>query len=195
MSHMSHTDLHRVVYCALFTALIIIGGYISIPIGPVPMTLADFFVMMAGLFLGLRYGVISVVVYIGLGALGLPIFAGGRAGLGVLMGPTGGFLIGYVCMAAAIGVIMGKGKVSTVRCVMALLAGNIFLYAMGISWLKIVAPYMGVIPQMSWPAALAAGLIPFVPGMVVKIAVASALGRAFLLRFSTLQTRSVNKKQ
>lgn len=65
-----------VVYCALFTALIIIGGYISIPIpvGPVPIVLADFFVMITGLFLGLKYGLISTALYLALGALGMPVF-------------------------------------------------------------------------------------------------------------------------
>jgi len=102
------------VYCALFTALIIIGGYISIPIpvGPVPIVLADFFVMVTGLFLGFKYGLISTALYLALGALGLPVFAGGSAGLAVLVGPTGGFLFGYLLVVASIGFITGKRKPS-----------------------------------------------------------------------------------
>ena len=85
----SNFNLRMTVYCALFTALIIIGGYISIPIpvGPVPIVLADFFVMITGLFLGLKYGLISTALYLALGALGMPVFAGGGAGLAVLVGP------------------------------------------------------------------------------------------------------------
>ncbi|MCL1790753.1 MAG: biotin transporter BioY [Peptococcaceae bacterium] len=157
------------VYCALFTALIIIGGYISIPAGPVPLVLADFFVMLAGIVLGARYGAVSVAVYLGLGAIGLPVFAGGRAGLAVLWGPTGGFLVGYLLAVVVIGLIMGtssgkgfSGKGFRVRLILALVAGNGMLYLCGVPWLKTVS-------HMSWPVALATGVMPFLPGLILKI--------------------------
>lgn len=174
----SNLNLRMTVYCALFTALIIIGGYISIPIpvGPVPIVLADFFVMVTGLFLGLKYGLISTVLYLSLGLLGLPVFAGGNAGLAVIVGPTGGFLFGYLFMVSAIGFITSKGRPSIVINVIALVVGNILLYAIGIPWLKFQM-------HISWSAAMAAGLAPFIVGIVIKIAVASAIGRVFLPRF------------
>lgn len=175
---LSHMDLRMTVHVALFTALIIIGGYISIPlpVGPVPIVLADFFVMVTGLFLGFKYGLISVTLYLSLGALGLPVFSSGTSGLGVLFGPTGGFLFGYLPMVASVGFISNLGKTLAVKNLLALIVGNIFLYAMGVPWLKIVMNF-------DWPGALAAGLIPFIPGFVIKIAVVSAMGRFLLPRF------------
>ena len=174
----SNIKLRMTVYCALFTAFIIIGGYISIPIpvGPVPIALADFFVMLTGLFLGWKYALVSVVLYLVLGALGLPVFAGGRAGLAVIFGPTGGFLFGYLLMAASIGFIAGKMQKSIAVYLFALITGNIFLYLAGVPWLKVVM-------NMSWAAAVAAGLTPFLIGMIIKIAVAAALARVLLPRF------------
>jgi biotin transport system substrate-specific component len=180
-----------VVYCALFTALIIIGGYISIPIpvGPVPIVLADFFLMITGLFLGLKYGLISTALYLALGALGMPVFAGGGAGLAVLVGPTGGFLFGYLLVVTSIGFITGKRKPSIVTNLIALVVGNILLYAIGVPWLKFQM-------NINWAAALAAGLIPFIIGIVIKITVASALGRVLLPRFKqTLVSASVQQAE
>lgn len=174
----ARADLRLTVRVSLFTALIIIGGYISVPLpgGPVPLVLADFFVMAAGLFLGLKQGLTSVALYLFLGALGLPVFSGGTSGLGVFFGPTGGFLFGYLPLAAAAGFVSNLGKPSAAKNLLALAAGNIFLYAMGVPWLKAVMNF-------DWPAALAAGFFPFLPGLVIKIAVLSALGRFFLPRF------------
>lgn len=187
----SNFNLRMTVYCALFTALIIIGGYISIPIpvGPVPIVLADFFVMITGLFLGLKYGLISTALYLALGALGMPVFAGGSVGLAVLVGPTGGFLFGYLLVVASIGFITGKRKPSIVTNLIALVVGNILLYAIGVPWLKFQM-------NISWAAALAAGLIPFIIGIVIKITVASALGRVLLPRFKqTLVSASVQQAE
>ncbi len=177
------------IYCALFTALIIIGGYISIPIpvGPVPIVLADFFVMITGLFLGYKYGLISTTLYLALGALGLPVFAGGGAGLAVLVGPTGGFLFGYLLVTASIGFITTKRKPGIVTNLIALVIGNVLLYLVGVPWLKVQM-------NLSWAAALAAGLTPFIIGIVIKIVAASALGRVLLPRFrETLVSASVQQ--
>jgi len=185
----SNFNLHMTVYCALFTALIIIGGYISIPIpvGPVPIVLADFFVMITGLFLGLKYGLISTALYLALGTLGMPVFAGGGAGLAVLVGPTGGFLFGYLLVVASIGFITGKRKSSVLINLIALVVSNILLYAIGVPWLKFQM-------NISWAAALAAGLIPFIIGIVIKITVASALGHVLLPRFKqTLVSASIQQ--
>lgn len=174
----SHESLKGIVYCALFCALIIVGGYISIPIGPVPIAFADFFVMMAALFLGPKRALASVGLYIALGALGLPVFAGGKAGLAVLAGPTGGFLVGYLLLAAVAGSIAVAGRRKPWALLVALLAGNVALYAVGVPWLKF---QMGI----DWAAALAAGLVPFLPGLVAKIALATMLAAPVARRFAT----------
>ena len=173
------TNLRMTVYCALFTALIIVGAYISIPIpiSPVPVTLADFFVMVAGLFLGFKYGLLSVGLYLGLGILGFPVFANGTSGLAVLLGPTGGFLLGYLFLVATVGYMSSKiEKSSLIVDLIVILLGNVLLYILGITWLKIV---LGT----SWTASIAIGLTPFIPGTVIKIIVVLALGRMLLPRF------------
>ncbi|HHT04979.1 MAG TPA: biotin transporter BioY [Hydrogenispora sp.] len=171
-------NLRMTVHVALFTALIIIGGYISVPlpVGPVPIVLADFFVMLSGLFLGLKWGLTSVALYLSLGALGLPVFASGTSGLAILLGPTGGFLLGYMLMVTAVGFITGKRKPSLIRVSLALIVGNILLYSVGVPWLK------GVL-HLGWGAAFTAGLIPFIPGTIIKIIVATTLARVLLPRF------------
>lgn len=181
----SPMNLRMMVYASLFTALIIIGSYISIPAVPVPIVLADFFIMAAGLFLGYKWGLTSVLLWLFLGALGLPVFAGGKAGLAVFMSPTGGFLWGYVLLALAVGFISGRGKPSLLRNVIALLVGNILMFAVGLPWLKMIM-------HMNWTAALAGGLIPFIPGNIIKMVVAAILGQVLLPRFrQTMQSASI----
>jgi biotin transport system substrate-specific component len=177
MGESTALNLRLTVFAALFTALIIIGGYLSIPLGAVPIALADFFVMLAGLFLGKKWGLAGAALYVFLGALGLPVYAGGKAGLAVLFGPTGGFLFGYMALAFVVGLIASQKKPSVLRNLTALIAGNILLYAFGIPWLKTVL-------NLSWEAALTAGLTPFIPGALIKIIVAAAIAQALLPRFN-----------
>lgn len=174
-------NLRMTVYASLFTALVIVGGYISfpVPLSPVPIVLSDFFVMMAGLFLGPAWGLTAIGLFIFLGALGLPVFAGGKAGLAVLFGPTGGFIAGFLACVLVVGLISGKGKPSLIKDLAALVAGNAILYTLGVIWLKAVL-------NIAWGKALALGLIPFIPGMVIKIIAALGLVQALRPRFRQL---------
>jgi biotin transport system substrate-specific component len=177
MEHGSNqVNLRMTAYTSLFTALIIIGSYLSIPIGPVPIVLSDLFVMLAGLFLGYKWGTASVALFLALGFLGLPVFSGGKAGLAVLFGPTGGFLVGYLLAAALVGLLAGQGKSSIVKNLAVLLVGYVLVYAIGVPWLKAVV-------HLPWAGALAAGLTPFIPGTIIKTIAALALGRVLLPRF------------
>lgn len=90
------TELHKQVWTALLAALIAVGALIQLPIGPVPVTLQTFFIVLAGYILGPVSGAAAMLLYILAGAIGLPIFAGGKAGFAVLFGPTGGYLLGFV---------------------------------------------------------------------------------------------------
>ena len=200
----------QLVYTALFTALIIAGGLISIPLpGLIPVALADFFVMLAGIFEGPRRAAASVALYLALGCIGLPVFAGGKAGLAVLIGPTGGFLVGYLLMAIAIGFLVHAGapnsgetaksdnlsqrasstdsdqfsltshiktSPSTLRLLLALIAGTIVLYTCGIAGMMLLL-------NLPLQAALLAGLVPLLPGAVIKIVAAVAAGRILLPRY------------
>jgi biotin transport system substrate-specific component len=100
------SSLARIKSIALagqFAALTAVGSFIVIPVGPVPFTLQTFFVYLAGLCLGPKNAAFAMIIYISAGLLGLPVFAGGKAGIGVLLGPTGGYLPGFVCAACLAG--------------------------------------------------------------------------------------------
>ena len=84
------------VFASLLAALMAAGAYLSIPIGPVPIVLQNMFVLLAGLLLGSRWGLAGVAAYFLTGLCGLPVFAGGLGGIGRIVGPTGGYLIGYL---------------------------------------------------------------------------------------------------
>jgi biotin transport system substrate-specific component len=173
MGQSQSLNLRKIIFISLFTALIIIGGYISfpIPLSPLPIVLADFFIMLAGLTMGASAAAASVGLFLFLGGLGLPVFAGGEAGLAVFIGPKGGFLWGYLVCAWLIGLIAVKGKASHFKDLIALIAGNIFLYGIGASWLKMVL-------KVDWGKALFLGVYPFMIGMVIKIIAAIALAKA-----------------
>lgn len=165
-------DLRRLVNISLFTSLIIVGGYLSLPLplSPVPIVLADFFVMLSGLLLGGRAGAASVGLLIFLSLIGLPVLAGGGAGIAVYYGPTGGFIFGYLACASVAGWIANKGTPGIIKDLAALVCGNALLYALGVPWLKFVA-------KLSWEQAIAFGLLPFIGGMVIKMITAVALAR------------------
>jgi|SRR5690554_4962758 len=172
------TDLRKTVYISLFTALIAVGGYLSIPLplSPVPIVLADFFVMLSGLLLGGSAGAASVGLLFILSLIGLPVLAGGGAGIGVYLGPTGGFLFGYLACVLVVGVLSNRGKPGRIKDLAALIMGNLCLYSSGVVWLKILF-------KISWAEAVALGLVPFIGGAVVKIIAAIVLAEIIRSRF------------
>ncbi len=158
--------LQSLVYASLFGALTAVGAYISVPMFPVPLTLQNLFTMLAGLLLGGPTAALSQVVYVLLGIIGLPVFAGGKAGLGVLLGPTGGYLLGFVFGAYAIGLVASnqKGR-GILRPLFAIVTGHAVIYSLGVLQLSLIA-------HLSVTRALVVGVIPFLPGDVVKSAAA-----------------------
>lgn len=170
---MENQDQHlkRMVYAALMAALTAAGAYIAIPIGPVPIVLQNLFVMLAGLLLGGRWGAISIGVYLVAGAAGMPVFAGGTGGIGKFVGPTGGYLLGFVAAAYLIGLISEWGRGRVMIDVLAMVAGTAIIYAFGVPWLK-------VITGMSLSKAIAAGMLPFLIGDMIKIAAAIPIARS-----------------
>jgi len=167
----SSNQLRMMVYASLFAALTAIGAFLAIPIGPVPIVLQNMFIYLAGLLLGGRWGLASVGVYLLAGACGLPVFAGGLGGIGRFIGPTGGYLIGYLPAVFIIGKISQKDNPRVVCDVLAMICGTLVLYACGVSWLKMVT---GVSPAK----ALALGMVPFLIGDALKIAAAAVIAKA-----------------
>lgn len=163
-------QLRMTVYASLFAALIAAGAYLAIPVGPVPIVLQNFFVMLAGLLLGGVWGMGAVGLYLLAGAAGLPVFAGGTGGIGRLLGPTGGYLLGYIPAVFLIGILSEKGKGKIFIDVLAMICGTVIIYAFGVSWLRTVT-------GMAWAKALAAGMYPFLPGDILKIVAAIPVAR------------------
>jgi biotin transport system substrate-specific component len=170
---MNKTQIRRTVLTSVFTALISSGAFVAVPIGPVPIVLTTLFVTLSGLLGGFRIGVTSVIAYLILGILGLPVFAGGAGGFAVLTGPTGGYLIGYLLAASFAGLIFRPGN-SNSRPVIFLLAAAaaltaaVSIYIPGLLWLKLSL-------GLEWEKALNLGIIPFIPGDLIKAAAAVAL--------------------
>ena len=132
-------SLRGMAYSAMFGAITAIGAYIVIPLPLVPITLQTFFVSLAAALLGGALGALSQVVYVLIGVLGLPVFAGGKGGFGVLMGPTGGYLAGFIVGAYIIGkLIEMKKNPGFVWMVSAMLIGHVALYTLGVGQLMFV---------------------------------------------------------
>ncbi len=166
MVHMKHRA-QILAYSGTFVALIAAGSWISIPLPPVPMTLQTLFVLLAGIVMK-RYAVIPVALYVLLGAMSLPIFHNGTAGLGVLLGPTGGFLIGFIPAAFIAG--LAYEQESPQYRVAGLVAACTIYLSTGVVWLS----YSASIPLLQ---AILLGVAPFLIGDTLKAAAAYTIGK------------------
>ncbi|MDA3956109.1 biotin transporter BioY [Oceanispirochaeta sp.] len=178
---MSKQLIRRTVLTAVFTALIAASSLFVLPVGPVPVVMTTLFVVLSGMLGGPWIGLSSVITYLLLGIIGLPVFAGGTAGLAKVMGPTGGFLIGYILAALAGGLLFhpkeggSRGMTMVLAALSALIAGAL-IYVPGLPWLKYSL-------SMDWATAIKAGLLPFIPGFLIKTAAATALAFSMKDRF------------
>lgn len=159
------------VYIALFAAVVAALGVmppINLALIGVPITAQTLGVMLAGGILGARRGALAVALFLLLVAVGLPLLAGGRGGLGVFFGPSGGFLLGWVVAAWAIGWLVERfwARLTVVRALLACVGGGVVvLYAIGIPWVAWAA-------ELSlWQAFL--GSLAFVPGDLLKALIAA----------------------
>ncbi len=163
--------LRMVVLASLMSALTAVGSYIHVPVGPVPIVLSTLFVILSGLLLGSRWGLTSMGLYLLVGAIGLPVFAGGKGGLAHFMGPTGGYLFGFMISSWLTGFISERNPGSLVLDIFAVIIGSLALYGLGVPWLKMVT-------QMSWAKTFMVGVIPFLIGDAIKAVVAVILARS-----------------
>jgi len=165
-----------------FGAVTAVSAQIAFYIGPVPITGQTFAVLLAGALLGSKRGALSQLTYLAAGAMGAPIFAGWMGGPAVLLGPTGGYLVGFVAAAFVVGFLAERGWDRRIwSMALAMLIGNIVLYTFGLPWL---AYWMDHFAAES--SVLAAGLYPFIPGDALKLvlaAVALPSGWALVNRF------------
>jgi len=150
---------------ALFVALMAVISPIAIPVGNMPVTLTTLVISFGGAYIGSASAVLAVAVYLVLGIIGIPVFSGFTAGIGHLVGPTGGFLLGYIPFA----LICGFARKRTVFFrVIVFVSAALMLYAIGTVWYIFWA-------DVSLPAALLACVVPVLPGDALKIIVAAVI--------------------
>lgn len=158
---------YRLVLVALFAALIAVASWISVPLPftPVPINLATLAVTLTGALLGYKYGSLSVIIYLLLGAVGVPVFAGFTGGLGHIAGPTGGYIVGYLTSAFICGLVIelaGKGETKWWVTALAAFLGTASCYVLGTIWFMILT-------GNTLAASLSLCVIPFLPGDALKI--------------------------
>ena len=164
-------NVKQLALVGLMAAVICVLGplALNIPISPVPIslgTLAIYFVMSV---LGMKLGTLSVIIYILLGLVGVPVFAGFTAGPGKLFGPTGGYIIGYIFMALICGFFVDKFGQKLPLYFLGMILGTAVCYLFGTIWL-------GYQLEKTFVEALALGVLPYIPGDLIKLVIAMAIG-------------------
>ena len=166
--------IRQMAMIGVMTAVTCIAAPFSIPIpvSPVPLSLTTFILYLSVYILGTRNAFISYVIYLLLGLVGLPVFSGFEGGVGKVAGPTGGYLIGFIFMAIVCGLLMQVKKdkkiVNIVVCVVGMLIGTAIAYAFGTMWFCYST-------GTGLGAAMALCVIPFIPGDLIKIAIAAVV--------------------
>lgn len=169
---------NRLTLTALMTAALCIAGPLTLPIGPVPVSITSAVVMLAALLLGGRIAAASCAVYLLLGLVGLPVFSGFTGGAGQLVGPTGGFLAGYLPLAAVAGTVCARTDSRLLQAA-GCIAGMALLYALGTAWFCLQA-------QVGVQAAMTVCVVPFLPFDAVKLAVVIGVGSRMKRRLKAL---------
>jgi biotin transport system substrate-specific component len=157
----------------IFVLLITIGAfvYIPLPFTPVPITLQVLFVLLAGIILGERYGSLSTMLYVIMGVLGLPVFAGATGGVMRLVGPTGGYIVGFIFAPIVVSFLYRKIGRNSFSTLVAMLGGVIVIYLFG-------ALQLAIFLKRGFLYVMYAGILPFVVGDCIKIILAF-----FVVRF------------
>ena len=161
----------QMVLIALMTAVTCVLGPLSIPLpfSPVPISLTNFAIFLAIFILGMKNGTISFIIYLLLGAVGVPVFSSFRGGFQVLAGPTGGYLIGFIFLALIMGFALDHFDRKLVPTIIGMIIGMAVCYAFGTVWLAKLL-------SLSFKEGLMMGVIPYLAGDVAKIIIAAIVG-------------------
>lgn len=162
--------VQQLCFIALMAGVMCLLGPLSIPIGPVPISVMTLLIYLSVYILGMKMGTISCVIYLMLGFVGLPVFAGYTGGAGKLLGPTGGYLVGYIFLALVSGFLMEKMAYRRIWCLLATIAGTAVLYVFGTAWFV-------VLMDCSIGYALSMCVVPFLIGDLAKIVLAELVGQ------------------
>ena len=182
---MAYITKHKTIYDILFkqknifidTFMILVSvvflagmAQLRIPLWPVPITMQTFGLFAIAFFFGSKKGALSILAYVLAGIVGFGVFAGGKSGLASIMGPTGGYILGFLACVYVVGLMIEKGYGRTKKSVLlCMVIGNVIIYACGLTGLWIYLGNVGV-----WKI-LMAGLIPFLIGDALKIVAAVGL--------------------
>lgn len=179
--------LRESAYAALFAAATAVSAQVTIPFPLVPMTLQVLMTLLAGAVLGRRLGALSQLVYVLMGSIGLPVFAARQGGVGVIIGPTGGYLIGMIIAAWVVGAMVEIGEragsssplLGELLTGAAMLCGLLSIYIPGV---LVLSRYVGSIHQ-----AVAVGVITFLPADLIKVAAAYGIAKGLKARGVTVR--------
>lgn len=163
------SKVYQMTIIGVMAAVICILGPLSIPIGVVPISFTNLAIYLALYTLGIKKGTISYLIYMLIGFVGVPVFSGFTGGPSKLLGPTGGYIIGFIFMALIAGFFIDKFFDKWYLCFLGMVFGTAICYAFGTAWLS----YQAHLPAN---AALAVGVIPFIPGDLTKILIAAFVG-------------------
>lgn len=178
------TNVYPYIICAFSAAIIAVLAQITIPIPLVPITGQTLAIGLIVTILGTRYGTISVLLYVLLGAVGLPVFTNFSGGLGILVGPTGGYIVGFIIQAYVMGKYMDRFGYTYVQATVSNLIGMVITLAIGTAWLKFAA-------NLTWTGAFLAGTAPFIIVGIIKAVIAAWLG--VVVRNRLLNARLLEK--
>lgn len=169
-------SIRMLVLCGLFSALIVIGAMIKVPLPGIPLTLQTMFVLLAGLLLGSRGGLIAVLVYIFMGLVGVPVFTGG-GGLMYVLKPTFGYIVGFALGAFVTGWLAERNPDhSTKQLILAAVAGTAAIYAVGLPWYYVILNYYLNTP-VGAATVMMSGFVMTLPGGIIKIALSVLLAK------------------
>ena len=163
------SSVFPMILTSLCAAIIVVLAQILIPLPLIPITGQTLAIGLVVTILGLKHGTYAVLLYILLGAIGLPVFQGFTGGLGILFGPTGGYIIGFIPTALVIGFYLKKTRLTFPHALVANILGMLVTLAFGAVWLKYLA-------ELSWTGALFSGVIPFLIVGVIKAILAAWVG-------------------
>ena len=168
---MKKNNTYKMVLCSLFATLTAILTQIAIPIGPVPINLSTFVVFCAAALLGSKLGSLSLIIWVTLGIVGVPVFSMFRSGIGTLLGPTGGYIIGYIPATFITGLLIEKfNNNKALIYPITMLAGMLTYFVLGTAW------FMFSTSTELWDALMIC-VFPFIPGDLIKILAATMVAK------------------
>lgn len=161
---------------ALFAALTAIGNIISIPIGAVPITLGNMFPILCGILLGARIGAVSQIIYILIGLIGIPVFSGFTGGIGSVISPGFGYLLGFILSAAVSALITKNMKnISFLKLLLVSILADFSIYIIGIPYLYFIMKSI-LLKNITFMYVMKIGVIVFIPGDLAKMVICAFLG-------------------